>query len=304
MKKSELISLLKSGTEYTVEQTTEVEKLLEEFPFFNTAQIILSVAYHQQENLKFEKQLRKAAAYANDRKKLHDLHFDQAESKVAETSPEPTVSKKEESIETTEVTTATETIEAPSPETTTIDKPINTQQETKQTEADEFLEEQLITAAINSSILMEVDEESRKLEEQETASKSNLASQKENEEAEEDRFVESQNHSFSDWLTHYSDSPKEKPIWESASPEAKKGLQAFDQTPQRSKQEFYSASKMARLSVQEDDDLVTETLAKVYAQQGNYEKAIKAFQKLQLKYPEKKIYFAGQIQRLKDELNS
>lgn len=302
MKKSELIALLRSDTEYTVEQTLEIEKLLEEFPFFNTAQIILSVAYHQQENLKFEKQLRKAAAYANDRKKLHDLHFDQAESKVAETSLDPAVSKEEENIEAKEVITAAETIEAPSPETTTIDKPINTQEEKKQTEADEFLEEQLISAAISSSILLEVDEESRKLEEQETTSKPDLEAREENKE--EDDFVESENHSFSDWLTHYSDEPKEKPIWESASPEAKKGLQAFDQTPQRSKQEFYSAAKMARLSVQEDDDLVTETLAKVYAQQGNYDKAIKAFQKLELKYPEKKIYFAGQIQRLKDELNS
>ena len=70
------------------------------------------------------------------------------------------------------------------------------------------------------------------------------------------------------------------------------------------KQEFYSASKMAKLSVQEDDDLVTETLANIYAEQGNEEKAIKAFEKLQLKYPEKKVYFAGRIKEIENQLNS
>ena len=61
---------------------------------------------------------------------------------------------------------------------------------------------------------------------------------------------------------------------------------------------------MAKLSVKENDDLVTETLAKIYASQGNLEKAIKAYKKLSLKYPEKKFYFAGQIKSLEKTLYS
>ena len=71
----------------------------------------------------------------------------------------------------------------------------------------------------------------------------------------------------------------------------------------KEKAEFYSASKMAKLSVQEDDDLVTETLASIYADQGNFDKAIKAFEKLQLKYPEKRVYFAGRIKKIQNQLN-
>ncbi len=314
MKKSELIALLKPNTQYTVEQTNEMEKLLEEFPFFNTAQIMLSVAYHQHENLKFEKQLRKAAAYANDRKKLHELHFDQSENenKVdekpslhrSEISEQPKIDAREnkEIKQAEEVSAQEELPKAPAPEKNREEQ----QDKTKPNETlDDVLEEQLITAAINSSILLEVDEESKKLEESDSQFNESLGEESQLEEDNDvEKFVENENHSFSDWLSHYSDEPKKKPIWDQASPEAQKGLKAFDQTARRSKQEFYSPAKMARLSVQEDGDLITETLANVYAQQGNYEKAIEAFQKLQLKYPEKKIYFAGQIQRLQDELNS
>ena len=51
-------------------------------------------------------------------------------------------------------------------------------------------------------------------------------------------------------------------------------------------------------SVAENDELVTETLAAIYFQQKNYEKAQKAYQKLSLKYPEKSVYFAARIKEI------
>ncbi|WP_372651248.1 hypothetical protein [Draconibacterium sp.] len=51
-------------------------------------------------------------------------------------------------------------------------------------------------------------------------------------------------------------------------------------------------------SVKEDEELVTETLASIYFQQKNFDKALDAYKKLSLKYPEKSVYFAGRIEEI------
>ena len=47
-------------------------------------------------------------------------------------------------------------------------------------------------------------------------------------------------------------------------------------------------------------ELASETLAQIYADQGNKKRAIKIYETLSLKFPEKKSYFAALIKKLRD----
>ncbi|WP_320051856.1 hypothetical protein [uncultured Acetobacteroides sp.] len=53
-------------------------------------------------------------------------------------------------------------------------------------------------------------------------------------------------------------------------------------------------------SLKDDGDLVTESLAKIYAAQGLTDKAADIYRKLCLKFPEKKAYFVAQLEKLKE----
>ncbi len=64
------------------------------------------------------------------------------------------------------------------------------------------------------------------------------------------------------------------------------------------------AGDAANQQEEEREELVTETLAAIYAQQGYTKKAIQIFEKLSLKYPEKSTYFAGHIEKIKNLMNN
>ena len=59
----------------------------------------------------------------------------------------------------------------------------------------------------------------------------------------------------------------------------------------------------AKKSSEDADEFVTETLARIYTEQMLYQKAIITYKKLMLKFPEKSLYFAGQIEQLEKKPN-
>ncbi|MFZ2899493.1 MAG: hypothetical protein WA004_12765 [Saprospiraceae bacterium] len=77
---------------------------------------------------------------------------------------------------------------------------------------------------------------------------------------------------------------RETPVEEKREEEEKKPVQAQD---------------LARKSVEEKDDILSETLAGILARQGHSQKAIQMYEKLSLIFPEKSSFFAQKIELLK-----
>jgi tetratricopeptide (TPR) repeat protein len=64
--------------------------------------------------------------------------------------------------------------------------------------------------------------------------------------------------------------------------------------------EYQLEMKIAKQSLDENLDIVTETMAVLFAKQGHAKKAIKIYQKLMLLNPEKSSYFAARISELEN----
>ncbi|SEP90458.1 hypothetical protein [Neolewinella agarilytica] len=74
------------------------------------------------------------------------------------------------------------------------------------------------------------------------------------------------------------------------------------QQAQRKDEGRESVNKIARRSLLAQDDVASETLARLLVQQGQYQNAIKMYRRLMLLYPDKKTIFAGLINDLKEKL--
>ncbi len=314
MNKSNFISAIAQPEQISVSQVDQLKALVKQFPYCSTAQILLAKGLHNLEDISFEKQLRVSAAYALDRTVLHHLILERpapkADNNLLDEESSEVITP--EAIEQPTEENA-KSVEEPSAASTAVeieqDKAIAVKEETEETidepeqpadeAADPFLEREILSAAIHNTYFLEADEA--------TEAEENATNENEEIIAEQPSTLdldESSEHSFSEWLKLMDDSSASTQPKEEKSQEPKKAnkelINNFITTePQiKPKKEFYSASNMARLSVKENDDLVTETLANIYAQQGNVEKAIAAYEKLALKYPEKRIYFANLIHKL------
>ena len=144
------------------------------------------------------------------------------------------------------------------------------------------LEKNIVSAAINLSIQKEVATNS--------ASES-LQLEKEN--------IDLSNHlmPLTSWLSPTGNTKKQPFNQEELIENFISGKKEKQQTP------FFSPIESAKLSLIDSEEFVTETLAEIHVKQGNYPKAIKIYEKLMLKFPEKNTFFASRIRFIQEKSN-
>lgn len=129
------------------------------------------------------------------------------------------------------------------------------------------------------------------------------------------KFKSDESYSFREWLQLSSFEPIERTQSDTDSNKSEpnqenkglaKGHKEMDlidkfiaSSPKINPSLYDSYTDVAMDSVQENESLMTETLAHVYVEQKKYQKAITAFTILSLKYPEKSSFFAHQIEAIK-----
>jgi hypothetical protein len=266
--------------------------ILREFPYCQTGQLMATIRLHLNNSILFEEQLKKTASISPDRKKLFTYIEQRKNKQVEEPSNEIPIVKQQISTTLLKEKVGNEIVaEETNAKNQLEDVPTKTNEESL-----DLLEKEYLTSAISSSILLDSDKVN--LEEKETDKPFN--------DEKIAQFDADAPHTYSAWLSYFNgDSKKEKTDSLSNKELGNDAIiNRFIQEDPRIKPKkttFYNPSNMARMSVT-DSGIVSETLALIHVEQGSFQEAIDVYEKLILKNPKKRSYFANQIKNLKQKL--
>ena len=230
-----------------------LSSLVDTYPYFTIAQVLLAVGYDLKEDKRLNKQLRLAAAMSPDRNSLRHLLADTKEKKNTCDLPDEFGNDSQQTMDNGQHSLDSIVI----PE---VD--LNKSQEELSREMALLEEKRKSLDELKNLIEQRIIELEREKEvadkEDKTLSKTEII----------DKFI------------------------------------AENPQISRPKQEFYNPMTVAQASVVDKENIISETLATIYLNQGYVERAISVYQKLSLKNPEKSVYFAELIEKAKNKFNN
>jgi hypothetical protein len=306
MNRNDFLNMIEDTVPVSRQMIGEVYELIDIFPYFQSAHLLLLKGLYSNADVKFENQLRNSAIHVGDREVLYWLL------KTKSTSDTDKIDIKQDSDLKKEIVS-----------------------DTHQT---------VIESAKNSEYLIdeiEKDFDETKFIEKQDAHGQNpdhsimIATEPDNIESEGVIFLPDEDISPSDDKVFFMDPgfafPERSDLLEldldedntSLLAEEEISLEDQDQLEKNSKKlleselidkfiianpriepqkdkSYVPDDDISKPYVEEAGGLVTETLAKIYINQGYYSRAMDIYEKLSLKFPEKSSYFASQIEKVKE----
>ena len=268
----------------------ELEKIKEQFPYFNSARMLLLKKQQESSPEKYDHELSQTAVWSSDRNTLHDYLKKKARTEIQTTIPE----------KVEETTPLIEEIPLPpaeiEPEVKIILEPV---------------------PVIEAMETIEAPIEREPIVTHEEIEEINIIAPT----PPQEKKFSIADHTFDEWLDHFKQGKhslkklmdeKPKAQEEAANELDQLIMSSMPSTFFHDKLEtetqyakgldnFIDAQKKKKSgpSIPPQQEIVSETLAKIYVLQGLTDKAIKAYETLSLNNPEKSAYFAVQIERLK-----
>ena len=284
MTKQDFIQYLSHPEKLNGHSIAALEKLVREYPYFQLGRMLYLKNLHNQNSIDYEKNLHVTSAYAPSGKVLYNLikrksqeiQVDSRQYTVDNQQPKQEILPKMEAIAILE------------------EMKMNVMESNvAKDEYDELeiLEKEMLREAYRTSMTIDLLEEK-------TDIKSQIADYR--------KPITDNLHSFGDWMKVMSGKTPESVKEEKALQRKAKSniIDNFilDQTARsepRPRVEFYSAENMAKKSIEDNETFVSETLARIYMKQGNLPKALKAYEILLVKHPEKLHIFAPLLEKIK-----
>ncbi|KGO86020.1 hypothetical protein Q765_13240 [Flavobacterium rivuli WB 3.3-2 = DSM 21788] len=283
-------------------QTTDLESILTEFPYLQSARAIYLKGLYNRDSFRYNTELKKTAAYTTDRSVLFDFII----SEDFRSIDKALLEEREKAVSDI-VVTASHVIAPPAAPVDKLEESIKFIIKEADTEiaapainetANEVINEpETIEPAATETSEIEITNEPV---EENTTGTLQIGSPLE--------FKESETHSFAEWLQLSKLAPIERDIPVAApviNEELDKKYSLIDKFIEANpkiapvKKDSPTPANTGKTTT-ESPGLMTETLARVYLEQKKYTKAIQAYEILILKYPEKITFFADRILEIKN----
>lgn len=308
MQKNQLLSYIHHPGRLTHETPGRLRQIQQQYPYFTSVRLLLIRNLFQLGDEGYRAEIESCAPYVSDRRILYELIH-----------PLEEISEVPDAV-ADDMTPPEELQEAETEELPPADEAPEVAEEVPVPESLQSRISGLLTLQMEELELLEPSEEALAMEMPLDLGKTydtpqdghgDLLTLEPADVAPEAESETGEMHTFTEWLskTGPSAEPVSSPVTEpAAEPAAQPAIliNRFIETNPRitPRKEPVPHVDISEDSVKEHDGIFTDTLARIYIKQGLYTKAIFAYEKLILKYPEKSGYFAGQIEEIKKLKNT